>query len=104
MSSILVLQPSAFCVGLVIRRGPKHQVSPLSSWCLLWDVFRLTVGAWAAGCSRGTKSIWATAVKQPACPGSQGRPWGCASAGKHFRGGVALCHPSLAQTERRESA
>lgn len=103
MSSVLISQHPV-CAGLVTRRGQKYQVSPLSSWCFLWDAFWLRVGACAAGYSQGTESIWARIIKQSACHRSQSRTWVCASAGKHFRVGVALCHPSFAQTERRESA
>lgn len=32
MLPILVSLPLAFTMGLMMRRGQKHQVSPLSSW------------------------------------------------------------------------
>lgn len=79
------------------------EASPLSLSCFLENVFYLRAGACAAGCFQGTERIWPRFPKQLACHGSWSRTWVCVSTGKHFRVGVALCHPSLAQTERRES-
>lgn len=79
------------------------EASPLSSRCFLEDVFWLRAGTCAAGCSQGTESIQPRFSKQLPCHGSWSWTWVCTSTGKHFRVGVALCHPSFAQTERRES-
>lgn len=52
VSSVLISQPLALCTGMVTRRGQKHQVSPLSLWCFLWDMFQVRVRACATACSR----------------------------------------------------
>lgn len=104
VSSVLISQPLAFCSGMVTRHRQKHQLSPLSLWCFLWDVFQVRVGACATACSQSTESIWARIIQQSALCGSQGRSRVCAGAGKRSGVGAALRHPSFAQTEQRESA